>query len=392
MQNIKSLPKVYFNNLDALRFLAFLSVFVSHVALFLGYESNNHSFNFIKKVFLVHGDLGVNFFFVLSGFLITFLLLTEKDNSKNISLPHFYLRRILRIWPLYFLTLFLGFFVIYPIALKSGINFPFLITESYSSLPWYIFLGANIKMAFLGTGSVVLAVLWSISIEEQFYLIWPTILSFVSKKNIIKVLLVIIGASFLYRFYYYDNYSIVKYSTFSVMSDLAVGALVAYATMYSNFLFKTIKNCPKYVIFSIYIIGFVLIPLRTFLPIFSHGYLYRFLYSFEPLLFSIFFAFIILEQNMADQSLVKLGRFKVLNYLGVRSYGLYCYHMIAIFFTFYIFHLFGISLVNHNFLIYISEIIVAFLLAVIFSLTSYRFFEKRLLALKEKHGYKNKLS
>ena len=134
MQNIKSLPKVYFNNLDALRFLAFLSVFVSHVALFLGYESNNHSFNFIKKVFLVHGDLGVNFFFVLSGFLITFLLLTEKDNSKNISLPHFYLRRILRIWPLYFLTLFLGFFVIYPIALKSGINFPFLITESYSSL------------------------------------------------------------------------------------------------------------------------------------------------------------------------------------------------------------------------------------------------------------------
>ncbi len=391
MDHQRNSGKIYFKNLDALRFLAFLSVFISHIALFFGYVSNGPYFDFIKKFFLIHGDLGVSFFFVLSGFLITFLLLSEKDSSGRISLPHFYLRRILRIWPLYFLTLILGFFVIYPLALHSGINFPFLIAESYHSLPWYIFLGANFKIAYLGAGSVVLAVLWSISVEEQFYLIWPTVLSFISRKNIVKILFFIIGISFLYRFYYYDNYNIVKYSTFSVMSDLAVGALVAYSTIYLPRIISMIKNCPKYIIISIYLLGFILIPLRTLLPVFTHGFLYRFLYSLEPLLFTIFFAFIILEQNVSDHSLIKLGRFKALNYLGVRSYGLYCYHMIAIFCTFYLFHLPGTPLLNHNFIIYAGEIILAFLLAVIFSVTSYRFFEKRLLSLKEKYGYKDNL-
>ena len=388
MHQDKSKRNIYFENLDALRFFAFLSVFISHIALFLGYESNNPSFNFIKKGFLIHGDLGVSFFFVLSGFLITFLLITEKERLGKISLIHFYLRRILRIWPLYFLTLILGFFVIYPIASNSLINFPFLITESYTSLPWYLFFGANVKMAFFGAGSVVLAVLWSISIEEQFYIVWPTVISFVSRKNIIKILFLIIGISFLYRFYYYDNYNIVKYSTFSVMSDLAVGAFLAYITMYIPRIVLIIKNCPKYIIGVIYVFGFALVPLRTLLPIFSHGYLYRFLYSFEPLLFSIFFAFIIFEQNVSEHSLLKLGRSKIINYLGARSYGLYCYHMIAIFCTFYIFHLFGMPDTNHNFIIYILEIIMAFLLVVIFSVISYRYFEKKLLNLKEKYGYK----
>ena len=388
MHQEKGHRKTYFENLDALRFFAFLSVFISHIALFLGYESNNPSFEFIKKGFLIHGDLGVSFFFVLSGFLITFLLLTEKNNSGKISLPHFYLRRILRIWPLYFLILILGFFVIYPLAINSGINFPFLTTESYTSLPWYLFLGANIKMAFFGAGSVVLAVLWSISIEEQFYLIWPTILSFISRKNITKVLFVIIGMSFVYRFYYYNNYNIVKYSTFSVMSDLAIGALIAYATMYLPRIISIFKNCPKYIIAMVYIFGFALVPLRTLLPVFIHGFLYRFIYTTEPIVFSIFFAFIILEQNVSEHSLVKLGRFKFINYLGVRSYGLYCYHMIAIFCTFYIFHTFGIPDVNHNYILYILEIITSFALAVIFSVISYRYFEKRLLNLKEKYGYK----
>ncbi len=389
MNNSKDLSKTYFKNLDALRFFSFLLVFISHVTIFLGYESNNYYFGLAKKFFLIHGDLGVNFFFVLSGFLITFLLLSEKDKYQKISLPHFYLRRVLRIWPLYFLTLILGFFIIYPFALSSGIIFPFLTAETYSSLPWYIFLGANIKMAFFGAGSVVLAVLWSISIEEQFYLIWPTILSFVSRKNIIKVLLLIITISFFYRFFYYDNYNIVKYSTFSVMSDLAIGALLAYITLYIPKIILIIKNCPKNVIKLIYICGFILVPLRTLLPLIFNGYSYRILYSLEPIIFSLFFAFIILEQNTAQNSFIKFGRSKVINYLGVRSYGLYCYHMIAIFCTFYIFHLFGVSNVNNSVPIYLGEIVLSFLLVAMFSIISYRYFEKKLLNLKEKYGYKN---
>jgi peptidoglycan/LPS O-acetylase OafA/YrhL len=108
----------------------------------------------------------------------------------------------------------------------------------------------------------------------------------------------------------------------------------------------------------------------------------------EPLIFTIFFAFIILEQNVAKNSFLKFGRFRTFNYLGVRSYGLYCYHMIGIFCAFCLFHLFGAPEINHSFVIFLGEIILAFLLTVIFSATSYRFFEKKLLNLKEKYGYK----
>lgn len=388
MNSISSSPKTYFSNLDALRFFAFLAVFISHVALFLGYQSVGGYFQSIKSIFFVHGDLGVNFFFVLSGFLITFLLFSEKLKSNTVSLRHFYLRRVLRIWPLYFLILILGFFFIYPLAVKSGISFPFLTKESFSSLPWYIFLGVNIKMAFIGAGSVVLAVLWSISVEEQFYLVWPAVLSFIhDKKHILKVIFFIIIVAFLYRFYYHNHYTILKYSTFSVMSDLAIGALGAYITLFIPRIYNLIKNCPRYLIILVYICCLALIPLSSLFSNIFHGFLYRLLHSFTPTLFSLFFIFIILEQNMSLNSFLKFGRFKTLNYLGVRSYGLYCYHMIGIFFTVYLFNYFGIKNPNHNLIYYILEIITALVLTIVFASVSYRFFEKKFLNLKSKYGY-----
>ena len=102
--------KIHFPNLDALRFFAFLSVFISHIAVFLSFTPV--WFQPIKKLFLIHGDLGVNFFFVLSGFLISYLLFTERTESGEVSLKGFYKRRILRIWPLYFIVLIIGIFII----------------------------------------------------------------------------------------------------------------------------------------------------------------------------------------------------------------------------------------------------------------------------------------
>ncbi|MFA6397535.1 MAG: acyltransferase [Candidatus Paceibacterota bacterium] len=379
--------KTYFKNLDALRFLAFLSVFISHSALFLGYESKSGSFEHFKNIFLVHGDLGVSFFFVLSGFLISFLLFTEKAKNGSISIRHFYIRRILRIWPVYFLTLIVGFFIIYPIFSKSGIRFPFGIEVDFKSIPWFLFFGVNLKMAFYGLGSAILVVLWSVSMEEQFYLIWPLVLSFVSKKNLLKIVFIIISLSFIYRFVYYNDYNIIKYSTFSLISDLLIGATIAYFSFFSNNFRSFFEKIPKAWIIVIYIIGLSLPILRNFLGDVSSGFLYRFIYSLEPIIFSSFFAFVILEQNIAKNSFVKFGNFKIFNYLGVRSYGLYCYHMVSIFCTFYVFYLLGMPENNHNFILYLLEIVTAFLLAILFSSISYTFMEKKFLSLKEKFGY-----
>ena len=102
--------QVYFPNLNGVRFIAAFSVLIHHteqIKYLMGLE-NIYGNYFIKNL----GKLGVGLFFVLSGFLITYLLLSEKERRGDVSTKAFYIRRILRIWPLYFIIVILGFFVL----------------------------------------------------------------------------------------------------------------------------------------------------------------------------------------------------------------------------------------------------------------------------------------
>ena len=97
-----NLKYTYFKNLDGLRFFCFLSVFFFH-SFHTDLESikNNQTYLFFTKTLFKNGNLGVNCFFVLSGFLITYLLIIEKTTNNNISIYKFWLRRVFRIWPLF---------------------------------------------------------------------------------------------------------------------------------------------------------------------------------------------------------------------------------------------------------------------------------------------------
>ena len=97
--------KIFFPNLDGLRFFSFLAVFILH-ALVTDSLHIRESAWFRQAKQLAHADLGVSFFFVLSGFLITYLLLAENKSRGTIDVGAFYIRRVLRIWPLYFLCVF----------------------------------------------------------------------------------------------------------------------------------------------------------------------------------------------------------------------------------------------------------------------------------------------
>lgn len=102
---------IYFENLDGFRTLAFFIVFVTHVAGFnYAYDSHGIYGSFLD--FMPNAYTGVSFFFVLSGFLITYLLLLEKIERNSINLRQFYLRRVIRIWPVYFMVVIIGFIVI----------------------------------------------------------------------------------------------------------------------------------------------------------------------------------------------------------------------------------------------------------------------------------------
>lgn len=161
----------YFPNLNGLRFIAAALVIIHHI------ELNKKSYNILTLEYLSDffylGKLGVVLFFVLSGFLITYLLLLEEEKNNSISIKNFYIKRVLRIWPLYFLILILGVLIL-P-------NFNFFQVEGVD----YILLWQNITIIlllgvfFLPTLALLIfpdvtsriGHLWSIGTEELFYLI-----------------------------------------------------------------------------------------------------------------------------------------------------------------------------------------------------------------------------
>ena len=102
---------IYFPNLNSIRFIAALLVIIHHIEQFKS-VFNIYPNQMNNPVIGSFGPLGVRLFFVLSGFLITYLLFAEKEVSGTISITKFYIRRALRIWPLYYLIVLLAFFIV----------------------------------------------------------------------------------------------------------------------------------------------------------------------------------------------------------------------------------------------------------------------------------------
>ncbi len=376
--------KVYFHNLDGLRFLAFLSVFVSHAVLFFGYNNDNENFYLLKKLFLVNGDLGVIFFFVLSGFLLTYLFLQEKKNKGTIDLKVFYKKRAIRILPVYLLTIILGFFIVPLIASFFSTQFPFKTSFDIGQILWYLFFAGNLQMTLSPAPNLIVAILWFISAQEQFYLFWPAILNQFNKRNIFYTTLFIILASFVFRLFFVYNYNIIHYFTFSVMSDIATGALIACIVEYMPKIKQKFIDMSRMQIILVYSMIVLLIPVKGLIPDLLSGNLYRFVYALIPSVFAFLFALVIIEQTYSNNSLFKLGKSKILTYLGKISYGLYAYHIVALFIVLALMKTFGIHTKYDDLPTYISVIVATFLVTVLLAQISFKYLEQKFLKLKTK--------
>ena len=380
------MKKTYFANIDGLRFFAFLVVLVSHLSIFTGYGA--HYYNPIRKLFLTHGDLGVTFFFTLSGFLITYLLLQEREEKGAVSLKHFYIRRALRIWPVYMVVIIAGFFV-FPYLIDTPLAVSLL--APLSRLPAYLFFVGNIDLIYMGYASVIIGVLWSLAVEEQFYLIWPYVFKKIKTSTIPWVLGFVIVASFIYRFIHWENYEIIRYMTFSVFSDLAIGCLLAYLVFFKKGFVEFFERMPRWAILLNYILVLFYPMLRGVLSFLISGWLYHTMYALESVIFCILFAGIIMEQCFAKNSFFKLGNSKTLIYLGKISYGLYAYHMIAMVLVLWFGVVFFGLAINYNSIAILLNISVAtFIVSLFFAHISYTYMEKPILKLKEKVGYLKK--
>ncbi|MBC7922801.1 MAG: acyltransferase [Ferruginibacter sp.] len=360
---------VRFPNLDGLRFLGFLSVFLSHSF----YTKNVFVQQQSLYVYLSKGqtflETDINFFFVLSGYLITHSLLQEEARTGHINVPYFYARRLLRIWPLYYACLLFGFLV-FPL-LKSFLNLPK--GEVANPLLYLTFLG-NFDYIQHGIPTAsFLGILWSVAVVEQFYLIWPLLLKVVRSERVLLLILLIV-ASVLFRYFNADNNTILYFHTLSTTTDLAVGALSAWLCLRFESVIAFFKGMKKLPIVGGYLMGMVLlVNLKTL-------FVGDWLIAFERLPVAVFFSFVILEQNYAQRSFFKMTSSGFFSYWGRYTYGLYCFHLIVLLFVSRVFML--IRLEESIFTLALQSLL-ALPITMAVSWVSYHYFEKYFLQWKK---------
>jgi peptidoglycan/LPS O-acetylase OafA/YrhL len=358
---------IHLPGLNGLRAIMVLTVVFSHIT------TNLQKFRLNPNVFgtfndgepkgLLLASLGVSAFFALSGFLITYLLLLEKKKNEDgkINVKYFYVRRILRIWPLYYLYLAICM-VIFVI---DGTPY------TASQICFYVFFCANIPF-ILSNGIAILIHYWSLGVEEQFYLFWPWVVR-QTNKHLLQVsiigLLFLLSLKLIFRYYLLGNdeslpYKIIDITRFQCMLAGVIGAI-----LYTNQTSLFLKVCNNKITQAI-CWGILLF----------YGLNFHIASVLDSEFVSIVTVFLIIGQITVNNRLVNLEN-KPIDFIGKISYGIYIIHplIIRIFIELYR-HNIVTSQLNY-FVLYTAIPIIT----VGVSWVSYQFFEKKFLTLKTKY-------
>ena len=355
---------IHFHSIDALRFFAFLKVYLLHVPI----QGEFPIFSFFKS----GGGIGVSFFFVLSGFLITYLLLLEKINTNHINLKKFFVRRSLRIWPLFYLMVFIAFLL--PYEFKQTIGFH-MVGGGYD-FDWkysFTFL-ENYKMLIADQfpKTTPLSVFWSLCIEEHFYLLWMLSIFVLPIKHILKFLIACFVVSWTARYIelnFINNHYISTNDLFTNLDYFASGGVLGYfIVMHYNRLINFIQKINEEIKWLIIVIIILFVILQEVIFPYDEESI---LFIFRPTIIAVLFTLAI-SVFLPEHSSLKI-KSKILSYLGVRSYGLYIFHIILIHVSFQ-------YCINNELLIdnwFILSLFILFTLggSIILSSISYKYFE-----------------
>jgi peptidoglycan/LPS O-acetylase OafA/YrhL len=363
----RSSSRFYHPELDIVRFFAFLMVFVHHAI--------PHDPAFWTKLGIAlpiarviggigaMGAFGVDVFFALSSYLITELLLREKQQCGEVDVRAFYLRRILRIWPLYFA--FLAFAAalhwIIPgqhIGWRAGLAFTFLAGN------WWI--------VFQGFPSSIIFPLWSISIEEQFYLTWPAVVRRLSHRAMAAIaigLLVVATLTRLYLGSHHAGETQVWCNTLARLDPIALGVLTAILLKGRT---PNLQPLARVALFVAGLSGIALAanywmvkydPLATSSMVLGYP---------AAALGSVALLIAVLNEHA-------MLRKSALVYLGRISYGLYVFHVLGLMISDYTVHDQTASLGR-----YVLRVSVALAVTIGLSAASYRWLETPFLQMKQR--------
>lgn len=350
----------YYKTLDSLRAIAVLMVVLHH------YMPN------AKIGSLSFGYYGVDLFFTISGFLITSILLNQKLSNKSFSkiLKNFYIRRTLRIFPIYFLFLFLLLFLQYFDKVKCW--------ES-NQMIYYFTYTSNLLFFKTGFQNFLVNHLWSLGVEEQFYLFWPWFVLIVKKEHLLYYILsfITIGifTNVLGSIY---GVTTIRFLPFSNFHTLGIGILLAYLVQSENI----IMNYVRIYIDVLFVAGLALFFLNFFVfqNLFQPGWYQTIINEIVVIYFTSILVFrFTTDFNGPVKSVVNA---KYLVFIGKISYGIYIYHKVIPSFLSSFLYLIGYKL-DSGYMYFFICIFVTLIIAV----ASWYCIEKPILQLKNKYDY-----
>lgn len=354
--------KLFFKGLNELRAIAAFCVILHHLELYCFREKRMSLANvpFFDYFVINIGKNGVYLFFVLSGFLITYLLLKEKETPSGINIKNFYIRRVLRIWPLFMIVTLVAvaipWLVSHTTFFDSEKYYLKLIHDAdlYSTqnmLLYFLFL-SNFAEPIVGAAQT-----WSVSVEEQFYLVWPQIIKRVAGKYLLYAFLILFLGIMAYKALHLP-YS--EYLSRIPLEIMAVGGMFAY------FWYSHKEKIEPYLMRNdLFLVVLALVILTLFFPV------------PKPLvgfIFGLLIVFVISERPFNLRN-------SVLAYLGTISYGIYMYHPLMVFIASAVANqFFATEDIPYKLAFYVLTIT----FTIVISQASYRFVEKKLIDLKDK--------
>lgn len=371
MLNPDTTPRIHFKNLDILRFLAAYMIVLLHCyfawkihfgdPVFITSTLSAPSIGKMETV-INNFSFGVDVFFIISGFLITYLLLSEHEKTGKVDVLKFYIRRAFRIWPLYFLLLLIAPLLTY------------FYNEQSPGYLYHFFFAGNFDIIHNGTKSAATDHLWSICVEEHFYLFCPLLIAFIPMKRLPEVLLGIIALCIFFRGYV-TNYipnsgGIIYLHTLSRIDVLALGSLFGYLCYYKKIQFN--HSLPiRLIIYSIFIFIFLnvsYVDSGTFLntTVKKYFFVLAAVYWIGNFMFNPKAKFVSHKPNLLHQ-------------FGKVSYGIYMFNPVIIYVLLNAFSAFSFQ----NYFVFLLSVHAVLALT---TFLSYRFFEAPFLALKEKYA------
>lgn len=330
---------------------------------------------FLQWGILEKGPLAVDFFFILSGFLLTYLAIREYQSKGDINIRSFYKRRILRIFPLYYLAVIIGFLaigVVYPL-LEGDSFFPFSISDA---LPYYLaFLPNWIAAKYVDIGPIY--GLWSIGVEEQFYLLFPLLVVLPIHRGFLKYSLPIAFTIFL-AFYIYiaDHKGDVSEVFYRFVFDTLRFHFILWGCLLGTFYVsfpQVIMKVFQKGIFQLLLLGVLLYCLWDNIEGWDR------LHLFTGLIFSLFMISVTLPSSKINLE------YRPLIYLGTISYGIYIFHPYVSILVRYVMSLSDSVnglIMDHPWILYICVISIGILIAHL----SYTYYERYFLDMKNRQS------